>query len=73
MLIIILLAAVLMIGLEVPTLVKKKHWPELAVFSVYLSGGISLGVMIAFRLPFPDITRFIEFVFKPVTGWLYPA
>ncbi|MHA6483386.1 hypothetical protein ACX1C1_15990 [Paenibacillus sp. strain BS8-2] len=70
MFVFILLSAAAMIWIEVPALIQRKSWKELAVFSGFLLAGISLGVILVFHLPFPNPAKGIEVVFKPVTKWL---
>jgi len=65
-----LLGFVLVIGLEVPGLIKKKMWRELTAFSVFLAIGIALSIpqLIGIR-PFEPNAP-IEALFKPMAEWL---
>jgi len=67
MLFLILASAAIMVIVEAPPLVKKKRWKDLRVFSGFLLVGVTLGMVLVFRLPFPNPTPLIEGIFKPVT------
>lgn len=56
--------------LEVPGLIKKKMWGELATFSAYLLIGVGLCIpqLLGVRLPNP--TKAIEALFRPVAELL---
>ncbi|MDH7578327.1 MAG: hypothetical protein QHH75_11040 [Bacillota bacterium] len=56
--------------LEVPGLVKKKMWRELAAFSLYLLLGMALIFSQAVGIKLPDPTRAIEALFKPLADLL---
>lgn len=58
------------IALEVPGLVKKKMWRELAAFSVLLVLGMIYSYGQVLNLPLPNPTRGIEAVFKPLGQYL---
>mgnify|MGYP000268292324 CR=1 FL=1 len=55
---------------EVPPLVKKKMWRELAAFSAYLALGLALSLPQALGLKVPNPTKAIEALFKPVSELL---
>lgn len=61
-----LLGFALIIGLEVPGLVKKKMWWELTAFSVYLAIGMALSIpqLLGIR-PFEPNAP-IEALFRPL-------
>lgn len=65
-----LLGFVLVIGLEVPGLVKKKMWRELAAFSVFLAVGIALSIPQLFGIRPFEPNAPIEALFKPAGEWL---
>lgn len=65
-----LLAFVLIIGLEVPGLVKKKMWRELIAFSVYMAIAIALSVPQLFGIRPFDPNAPVKALFKPLGEWL---
>ncbi|MCL6635747.1 MAG: hypothetical protein K6T29_08285 [Peptococcaceae bacterium] len=56
--------------LEVPGLLKKRAWRELAAFSFYLALGLALALpqVLGFEIPSPNIL--IEAMVEPVANWL---
>lgn len=56
------------IALEVPGLVRKRMWGELAAFAVLLAVGMVFSVAQVLNLPLPNPTRFIDALFEPVAG-----
>jgi len=66
LLILIIAAALLIIFIETPALVRQRRWKELAVFSGFLISGLILGVILALHLAFPNLTQLTEAVFRPV-------
>jgi len=70
---VIALMIVLFIGIilfEVPGLVKRKMWRELAAFSVYLGIGMALTIPQALGVKLPNPNNAIEALFKPVSELL---
>ncbi|WP_028547972.1 hypothetical protein [Paenibacillus sp. UNC451MF] len=63
----IIIAAIIIAWIEAPSLVRNKQWKDLSVFSGFLALGIVLGAVLDFQLPFPNPTKGIEALFKPVT------
>lgn len=61
------LVFVLIIAAQVPPLVKKKMWRELAAFSVLLLVGMIYSFGLALDLPLPNPARAVEAVFGPLT------
>ncbi|MGE5485429.1 MAG: hypothetical protein ACM3X4_10465 [Ignavibacteriales bacterium] len=55
---------------EVPGLIRKKMWGELAAFSVYLLIGMALSIPQAMGIRLPNPTKTIEALFKPLAEWL---
>lgn len=70
MIVLLILVFAVIIAFEVPGLVKKKMWRELAAFSVLLLIGMVLSFGQALKLPLPNPTRGIEAVFRPVSQYL---
>ena len=58
------------IAVEVPGLVKKRLWRELAVFAVLLVIGMVYSFGQVLELPLPNPVRGIEAVFKPLSQML---
>ena len=56
---------------EVPRLLQRKMRGELIAFSCFLLTGVALAVAITLRLPVPNPTSGIEFVFSPITRVLF--
>lgn len=70
MIILLILVFAAIIALEVPGLLRKKMWRELAAFSVLLLIGMVLSFGQVLKLPLPNPTRGIEAVFRPVSQYL---
>ncbi len=51
---------------EVPVLVKKKMWRELAAFSAYLLIGIALSIPQALGVKLPNPLKAIEALSRPI-------
>ncbi|MCL6639279.1 MAG: hypothetical protein K6T80_06325 [Firmicutes bacterium] len=70
MVFLLILAFLIIIALEVPGLVQKKAWRELAAFSVFLLLGFALALpqVLGFRVPNPN--EAIEALFRPLSEWL---
>lgn len=58
------------ISIEVPGLIKKKLWRELAVFSFLMLVGMIFGFGVALDLPVPNPISVLEAVFAPLTKYL---
>ena len=70
MIILLLLAFVIIIGLEMPGLVRKKMWRELVAFSVYLAVGIALAIPQTYGIRPFNPNEPIETLFEPIAQWL---
>lgn len=68
--ILLVLAFLGMIALEVPGLVKKKAWRELAAFSFFLLLGFALALPQVLDLEAPNPSDAIEALYKPLSDWL---
>jgi len=67
-----LFAFLLIIAIEVPGLVKKRMWRELAAFAVILWVGMSLSILQILGVELPSPITFIEGFYKPLAEWLKP-
>jgi len=54
------------VALEVPGLVRRKMWGELAAFAAYLLMGMALTIPQALGVRLPNPTKAIEVVFEPL-------
>lgn len=70
MFILVLLAFGIIALAEVPSLVKKKMWRELAAFSLYFLLGLALSLPQALGLKLPNPTKAIEALFRPLSELL---
>lgn len=70
MVVLLVLAFLAIIWLEVPGLVKKKAWRELAAFSVFLALGFALALPQVLGLEVPNPNKAIEALFRPLSDWL---
>lgn len=57
-------------ALQVPPLLKKKMWRELAAFGVLMLLAMLYSYGVTLELPVPNPARAVELVFTPVTKWL---
>jgi uncharacterized membrane protein YfcA len=71
MLFFILMTAAITTFVEVPSLMKKKHWKDVLVLSGFIFIGIALGIILVFKLPFPNPTKGLESLFRPVTKFIF--
>lgn len=55
---------------EVPGLVKKKMWRELAAYSVYMTVGMVLCILVVLGIEVPNPAKPLEALFKPLTELL---
>ena len=60
MIILLIIATGIVIFIEVPGLVRKNYWRELIVFSVLLSSGFVLLLLIIIGVKLPSPALFIE-------------
>ncbi|MEW6273706.1 MAG: hypothetical protein AB1556_01115 [Bacillota bacterium] len=67
-----LFAFLFIIAIEVPGLVKKRMWRELAAFAVILWVGMSLSILQILGVELPSPITFIEAFYKPLAEWLKP-
>ncbi|WP_141430992.1 hypothetical protein [Bacillus sp. 03113] len=67
----IFVAAIVIVLIEVPTLLKKGFKKELWVFSILLLFGIGLSIAEALDAKIPNPLDWIAFVFKPFSDFLF--
>jgi hypothetical protein len=65
----ILMSAVVVVILEVPSLRREKMRRELLAFAVLLLAATGLSLAIAWHLPVPNPTDWLIMIFKPVHDW----
>ncbi|OPY61109.1 MAG: hypothetical protein A4E56_02269 [Pelotomaculum sp. PtaU1.Bin065] len=70
MIVLVLLAFALIIWLEVPGLVRKKMWRELAAFSVFLFIGMALTIPQIYGIRPFDPNEPFKKLFKPLAEFL---
>lgn len=70
MVFLLILTFVGIILFEVPGLIKKKMWRELAAFSFYLSIGMALSIPQALGIILPNPSKVIEVLIKPISELL---
>ena len=70
MLILLSLIFIGIIAYEVPMLIKKKMWRELAAFSVLLIIGMFYSYGQALELPLPNPTKALYAVTKPFSDYI---
>ncbi|KAF1084225.1 hypothetical protein SPSYN_02629 [Sporotomaculum syntrophicum] len=70
MVFLLILAFIGIILFEIPSLIKKKMWRELAAFSLYLSIGMALSIPQAMGIILPNLSKAIEVLIKPISELL---
>ncbi len=70
MIILLLSACALIIRLEVPGLIKKQMWRELAAFAVFLAVGMALAIPQVYGIRPFEPNAPVEALFKPIGEWL---
>lgn len=58
---------------EVPKLQQQHLNRELIVFSCFLLLGVMMALALVLKLPIPNPSRAVEFVFSPLARLLYPG
>lgn len=58
------------IYLEVPGMMKKQQWRELAAFGFLMTLAMVLSFAMALDIPMPNPIKLIEAVFTPVTDFI---
>lgn len=73
MLLLLLAVFVIIIGLEVPGLVRKQMWRELAAFGFLMALGMVLSVTEALDIHLPNPTTVTEKLFHPLADIMHKA
>lgn len=68
--ILVIFVCVLIILIEVPLLIKKKMWRELAVFGAYMAVALTTGVLLLLDITEITPTKIIELIYKPMALWM---
>jgi len=58
--------------LNIPKLINKKEWRELAVFSVFYTAGFLLGLLYVLDIPIPSPMKGLDYLIVEVLGIKYP-
>ncbi|WP_373232444.1 hypothetical protein [Cohnella sp.] len=64
MIFLLLVFFAVVVWLEVPALIRKKYWRELAVFSLFLLPTFLLALLQLLDVPIPSPVKGIEYVIK---------
>lgn len=64
----IIVLTIFMVGWDVPPMVDRKQWRELAVYAGLLLVGAGSGSAMALGLDLPNPTKLIQFVYHPVAA-----
>ena len=70
--ILFLLIYILIIVLNVPGLIKKREWKELAAFSVLYIIAFVLGLMYVLDIPVPSPMKGLQHLIVDIMGIKYP-
>ena len=62
----IFLLSVFIVVYELPSFLQGESKKGLVVFSVFLIAGMTLSILQTLRLPVPNPTAFITFIFEPL-------
>ncbi|MCL4426533.1 MAG: hypothetical protein M1299_04315 [Firmicutes bacterium] len=63
---------VLIAGLEIPPLVKRREWGELSAFVFLWLWGTILNLGVILKWPLPNPTKIILFLLQPFRRWFLP-
>lgn len=70
MIVLLVLVFVAMFAWQVPSLVRRRLWGELAAFTVLWMAAFSLAYLQAVGVKIPSLTRGVEILFRPVSSAL---
>lgn len=61
----ILIAFILLVGWDLPKIIRNNHKKELIVYSSLMLVGLTLSLLVSFHVPLPNPTKGLEALFKP--------
>lgn len=73
MVVLLVLLYLAIIAFEVPPLVKKKYWRDLAAFSFFMALAIALSLPLALGVKLPNPTKLLVAIFGPLSKALLGA
>lgn len=54
---------------EIPPLVKKKYWREIIVYTLLLSVGLTLAILLMLNITIPTPVDFLMNLYRPITSF----
>lgn len=54
---------------EIWRLAKKKWWKEISVFSLFLSAGLTLAILLTLNVPIPTPFDWITKIYNPISSF----
>lgn len=66
----VVILTIFLAWIEVPSLIRKKQWRELAVFAGLLLAVLGLGIVQKLQLPVSNLTQGLDQAVKPVTEFV---
>jgi hypothetical protein len=54
---------------EIWRLAKKKWWKEISVFSLFLSAGLTLAILLTLNVPIPTPIDWIMKIYNPISSF----
>lgn len=67
----IVTAAVVILIIEAPSLIRKKRWRELSAFFVLLFLGTGLSIALSLRVQIPNPLEWIRVVYGPISEAIF--
>lgn len=67
----LILAYLVIVLFEVPSLIQKKYWREFIAFSVFLSGAFFLSLLLVFDIAIPSPIRGVSTILENVLHLSY--
>lgn len=66
----ILVSGVVISLFEIPPLVKKKYWKEIVVYSLFLSAGMTVSILLTTGMTIPNPSEILMLLFSPVDSFI---
>ncbi|WP_044642216.1 hypothetical protein [Risungbinella massiliensis] len=66
----VFIAALGIIWIEVPTLLRQKQTRELVFFSLFLGVAVLSGITMAMGMDLPNPYGLIEIIYRPIGEWI---